>query len=322
EVIKIEKPQVGDETREWYPVVDNWSGYFLALNRSKKSLTLDLKSEEGLKILYKLIKESDIVIENFTPGVAEKLKVGYKQLKKINPLLIYLSLSAYGQKKDNNLKGYDPIIQADTGIMNLTGEESGPPVKSMIPIADISASLYGAFSISSALYRREKKGIGEYIDIALYDSVISMMGIIAAIPFMNNKIPTRSGASHPHRVPSNNFKTSDGSYIHVICNNQQWEHWCDVLQLDRKFKLKPYTTDLGRKNKREEIDRVLQYKIKNYASDDIIRKLKKKGIPCGKVNNLKQVLNSEKIIDRYLIVKWTQGEIGETLGINYPYKFK
>src|SRR5690625_585281 len=323
-VIKVEKPDTGDETREWYAIKDEWSGYFLALNRSKKSITLDLKKKEALEILYKLVKECDVIIENFTPGVADKLGVGYKKLKELNPSLIYLSISAYGQSgHSNNLKGYDPIIQADTGIMDLTGEKTGPPAKSMIPIADISASLYGAFAISSALYRREREGIGEYIDIALYDSVISMMGIIAAIPFMDNgKIPERYGSSHPHRVPSKNFKASDGVYVHIICNNQQWLHLCEVLQLNEKYMNKPYTTDIGRKNNREEIDQVIQNEISKHTSELIIEKLKEKGVPCARVNNLNQVLNSKQIVDRNLMMEWTQTELGKITGINYPYKFK
>jgi CoA:oxalate CoA-transferase len=322
EVIKIEEPKSGDETRGWYPLEKNWSGYFMALNRSKKSLTLNLKNEEAIEIIKKLVSACDVVVENFAPGVVQRLGISYEDLIKINPNIIYLSLSAYGQTGPNkNIKGYDPIIQADAGVMSLTGEKEGPPVKTMFPIADISSSLYGAFAIAAALYKRSVRQEGEYIDIALYDSVVSLMGILTAIPFFKNEIPKRLGSEHPHRVPSRNYETSDGTYIHVICNHSQWLKLCDSLELDEKYKQEPYTSDLGRLEHREEIDDIVQNVLSTKTGKEWMRVFNEIGVPCSLVNSLDQVLNSEQTKARELIVKWEQDNIGEVPGLNFPYKF-
>lgn len=322
EVIKVEEPTIGDETRNWYPIKEEWSGYFMALNRSKKSLTLNLKNEESLKIIKDLVETCDVVVENFAPGVTERLGISYDKLKEINPKIIYLSLSAYGQTGPNRtVKGYDPIIQADTGIMSLTGDQNGAPVKTMFPIADISAGLYGAFAVSSALYKRSITGQGENIDIALFDSVVSLLGVLAAIPFFTEDVPERMGSEHPHRVPSKNYLTEDGSYLHVMSNNKQWLELCKVLNLDEKYKSTPYTTDIGRLNHRDEIDGQVQAGLLKKSGTEWLNLLQEKGVPCALVNNLDQVLKKDQTTARELIIKWTQSDLGEVSGINFPYKF-
>ena len=322
DVIKVEEPTIGDETRNWYPVKEEWSGYFMALNRSKRSLTLNLKNEESLKIIKDLVGTCDVVVENFAPGVADRLGISYEKLKEINPEIIYLSLSAYGQTGPNStLKGYDPIIQADAGVMSLTGEQNGAPVKTMFPIADISAGLYGAFAISEALYKRAISGQGENIDIALFDSVVSLLGILTAIPFFTGNVPERMGSEHPHRVPSKNYLTEDGTYLHVICNNKQWLELCEVLNLEEKYKTTPYTTDIGRLNNRDEIDGQVQQGLLKKNGSEWVNLLQEKGVPCSLVNNIAQVLDKDQTKARDLILNWTQGDLGEVSGINFPYKF-
>jgi CoA:oxalate CoA-transferase len=322
DVIKVEEPNKGDETRGWYPLEQEWSGYFMALNRSKRSLTLNLKEKKALEIVKEIVKICDVVVENFAPGVVQRLGISYEDLKKINPNIIYLSLSAYGQTGPNRkIKGYDPIIQADAGVMSITGERGGEPVKTMFPIADISSSLYGAFAIAAALYKRSITLEGEYIDIALYDSVVSLMGILAAIPFLKNEVPERLGSEHPHRVPSRNYKTGDGSYIHVICNTKQWFILCDVLKLDERYKQEPYTTDLGRLELREEIDHQIQTALLLKSGKEWLEILQEAGVPCSLVQDLKQVLSSEQTKARNLIINWIQDSLGEVKGLNFPYKF-
>jgi CoA:oxalate CoA-transferase len=322
DVIKVEEPKNGDETRGWYPLEQEWSGYFMALNRSKRSLTLNLKEKKAIEIVKEIVKTCDVVVENFAPGVVQRLGISYEDLKKINPNIIYLSLSAYGQTGPNRkIKGYDPIIQADAGVMSMTGERGGEPVKTMFPIADISSSLYGAFAVAAALYKRTRTLEGEYIDIALYDSVVSLMGILAAIPFFKDEVPDRLGSEHPHRVPSRNYKTSDGSYIHVICNNKQWLTLCEVLKLDEKLKSEPYTTDLGRLELREKIDEQIQTALLLKSGNEWVDLLQEAGVPCSMVHDLKQVLNSEQTKSRNLLINWMQDGLGDVKGINFPYKF-
>lgn len=323
DVIKVEEPTNGDETRSWYPTKEEWSGYFMALNRSKRSLTLNLKKEEARKVIEKLVENTDVVIENFAPGVAERLGISYELLQEINPKIIYLSMSAYGQTGPNRIsKGYDPIIQADAGIMSLTGERGGPPVKTMFPLADISTALYGAFTVAASLFKRSERNEGEYIDLALYDSVVSLLGILAAIPFFKGEIPERLGSEHPHRVPSRNYETGDGVFVHLICNNSQWLKLCNILQLDEKFKRKPYSTDLGRLENREEIDEQVQMAMLKKPSKEWLGLFNKEGVPCAIVNDLNQVLNSEQTTARELLVMWQQGNLGDVVGLNFPYKFR
>jgi crotonobetainyl-CoA:carnitine CoA-transferase CaiB-like acyl-CoA transferase len=322
DVIKVEEPSRGDETRGWYPFENDWSGYFMSLNRSKRSLTLNLKEDKAINIVKKIVQTCDVVVENFAPGVAERLGISYEDLREINPDIIYLSLSAYGQTGPNSrVKGYDPIIQADAGVMSLTGEKGGEPIKTMFPIADISSSLYGAFAIAAALYKRSITQQGEYIDIALYDSVVSLLGILAAIPLFKNEVPERMGSEHPHRVPSRNYIASDNSYIHVICNDKQWLILCGILKLDEKYKKTPYTTDIGRLELREEVDNQVQKALLNKPGKEWVKLFNDAGVPCSLVNNLDQVLKSEQTRARELLVSWSQGNLGDVTGLNFPYKF-
>jgi crotonobetainyl-CoA:carnitine CoA-transferase CaiB-like acyl-CoA transferase len=322
DVIKVEEPNKGDETRGWYPVVDGWSGYFMALNRSKRSMTLNLKRKESINIIKEMVKTCDVVVENFTPGVVQKLGISYEELSSINPKLIYLSLSAYGQTGPNkHVKGYDPIIQADAGAMSITGEKGGPPVKIMIPIADISSGMFGAFAIAGALYKRSVKQEGEYIDVPLYDSVVSLLGVVAAVYFYKGEVPKPMGSEHLHRVPSRNYRTGDGTYIHLICNDRQWLALCDVLALEGKFKEAPYTHDIGRMENREEIDAAIEQALLKNTGEAWVALLQEAGVPCGMVNSIDKVLNSEQAQFRDLVVRWQQEGFGEAMGLNFPYKF-
>jgi crotonobetainyl-CoA:carnitine CoA-transferase CaiB-like acyl-CoA transferase len=322
EVIKIEAVGKGDETREWDPIVNGWSGYFGALNRSKRSITLNLKHEKAKEIVERLVKKCDVVVENFAPGVAERLGISYEQLKKINPNLIYLSISAYGQNGPNrHVKGYDPMIQADAGAMSITGNKGGPPVKNMIPIADLSSGMYGAFAIVSALYNKSKTQRGEYIDVSLYDSVVSLMGIIAADYFYTGNVPEPLGSEHLYRVPSKNYITGDGTFIHLVCNNAQWQKLCDLLELDDRFKKAPYDEYRGRYDCREEINETIEKHLSRKPGEVWVNILQKNGVPCAAVNKIDRVLTSPQTKFRQNVIEWEQEEVGIAKGINYPYKF-
>ena len=211
EVWKVEQPQIGDETRTWPPNVGvGGSGYFSALNRSKKSITLNLKSAEGLRIAHELISRADIVIENFTPGVMEKLGLGYPEVSKINPSCIYCSISGFGQSGPyRNRKGYYRILQAMGGLMGATGEKGGGPVKTMVPVADISAGIFSCTSILAALYKRLTTQKGCYIDLSMLDVMVSMLTVVGGNYLHTGSVPPRSGTENPLRVPSAAFLCSD-----------------------------------------------------------------------------------------------------------------
>jgi len=322
DVIKIEQPNLGDETRTWEPIVNGWSGYFMSLNRSKRSITLDLKAEESNKIIESLIREADVIVENFSPGVVNKLGISYEDAKRINSKIIYLSISAYGQNGPNkNSRGYDPMMQADTGVMSITGNKGGEPVKVMIPISDISAGMYGGVSIASALYKRSVSGEGEYIDLALYDSTVSWMGIIAAMNIYKGEVPGPLGSEHLHRAPSRNYITKDGSFIHLVSNDSQWLKLCELLGLDSIFKNEPYLTNGGRIKEREIIDEVIQEALLKKNGKEWVVLAQEKGVPCALINTIDDVLKSEQTKSRELLVSWEQDGLGKATGLNYPYKF-
>jgi crotonobetainyl-CoA:carnitine CoA-transferase CaiB-like acyl-CoA transferase len=201
EVIKVEPPG-GDETRTWPPFYPNGeSGYFLALNRNKKGMVLDIKQAEGKKILFDLAKKCDVVIENFTPGVVKRLGIDYEVIKKLNPKIVYCSISGFGQTGPyRKKKAYDPIIQAMGGAMSITGMQGGEPVKIGIPVGDLGGSMMAITAILAALFARETQGVGENIDISMLDGQVAMLSVMASEYFAEGKVPQRWGLEHPWRV--------------------------------------------------------------------------------------------------------------------------
>lgn len=322
DVIKIEQPGRGDETREWEPQVNGYSGYFMSLNRSKRSMTLNLKHEQALNIVYKLVERCDVVIENFATGVVERLGISYEDLKKVNPRLVYLSISAYGRQGPNKeLRGYDPMIQADVGAMSINGNKGGPPAKIPIPVADITAGMFGAYAVAGCLYKRSVTEEGEYIDVPLFDSVAALQGIFFAEYFYKGKVVEPMGSEHIHRVPSKNYMTGDGTYIHLVANEGQWERLCRNVGLDEKFLHPPYHHNSGRLMHREEVDSAIERALAAKSGREWIALLQAAGVPCAPVNKLDQVAASEQAKSRNIILEWEQEGLGTAKGINYPYRF-
>jgi len=236
EVIKVEMPGRGDEARSWGPpFIGGESAYFLCVNRNKKSVTINLKTEEGREILYKLVEKSDVFIENFRPRVTAKLKIHYEKIGKTNPRIIYCSISGFGYTgpyKDR--PAYDIIIQGMSGIMSITGEENRPPVKVCASIADLSAGMYAAIAILSAIIAREKSGKGQWIDISLLDSAVLLLTNVAANYFATRVVPKRMGSAHPNIVPYQCFKAADDKYLTIAVGNEEiWKRFCRVLGLEK-----------------------------------------------------------------------------------------
>src|SRR5690606_14870254 len=212
DVIKVERPGTGDDTRAWGPpFVGGEAAYFLSVNRNKRSITVDLKQEEGREIVYRLARRADVVLENFRPGTADKIGVGYEQLRQINPRIVYCSISGFGQDGPYRDKpGYDAIAQAMGGIMGVTGTEDGPPMRAGVAIADIGAGMWAAYAILAALLHREKTGEGQYIDVSLLEGQIAWLTYVAGNFFASGRDPRRYGSAHPNIVPYQAFETADG----------------------------------------------------------------------------------------------------------------
>jgi len=324
EVIKVEMPGKGDEARSWGPpFIGGESAYFLSVNRNKKSVTINLKTEEGREILYKLVEKSDVFIENFRPQVTEKLKINYEKISKINPRIIYCSISGFGYTgpyKDR--PAYDIIIQGMSGIMSITGEESRPPVKVCISITDLSAGMYAAIAILSAIIARGKSGKGRWIDISLLDSAVSLLTNVGANYFATRVVPKRMGSAHPNIVPYQCFKAADDKYLTVAVGNEEiWKRFCCVLGLEKLVDDPEFATNQKRVQNRERLVFILNEIFLAKKRDEWIDLLLKNDIPCGPVNTVDEVFRDPQIFERDMLteVKLPTGDVIQQIGI--PIKF-
>ena len=323
EVIKIEPPN-GDESRSWPPILKNGvSAYFLALNRNKRSLALNLKEERARNIVLRLAAETDVVMENFTPGVVAKLRIDYETLKKENPGLIYCSISGFGQDGPyRNKKAYDPIIQGMTGLMSITGERDGSPAKIGIPITDLIAASHAVTAILAAYISRLETGKGQYIDASLYDGVISWLTIMAMDYFASGKPPERWGLDHIHRVPARAFIASDGRWVQVAATSDlMYSKFCNLLGLEELIDDPRFATNNDRVLHREEIMPLFEWKMKQKPSQEWLQIFEEAGIPCGPILDMGEVFAAPHVKARDMMFTMPHPIENEIPQLGFPYKF-
>jgi len=323
EVIKAEPPS-GDESRSWPPILERGeSGYFLSLNRNKKSITLNLKDQRAKEIVYKLAGKVDVVIENFTPGVVERLGIDYKMLSQNNPGLIYCSISGFGQYGPyRDKRAYDPIIQGMTGIMSITGEKDRSPVKVGIPITDLVAALYAIIAIQAAYIQKLRCGTGQYIDIALYDSMVSLLTIMAMQYFVTQKDPGRWGLDHIHRVPAKAFETKDGQYVQVAATNEvMYPRFCKLLGLEELIDDPRFDTNAKRVANRNEIMPLLEEKMREKNRDEWLQLFEEAKLPCGPILNLSEVFADENVLARKMMFTLDHPIEGVIQQLGFAFKF-
>jgi len=319
EVIKVEPPPSGDDSRQWGPpFIGGISSYFLSVNRNKKSLGLNLKTDEGRRILWKLIERADVLIENFRPGVLDKLGFGYNAAGKVNPRLVYCSISGFGHTGPyRDRPGYDVIAQGESGIMDLTGYPDGPPAKLGASLADVVAGLYSLNGILLALLARHKTGRGQHVDVSLLDGMVSTLTYQALIYLSTGRSPQRLGTRHPSIVPYECFKARDGFVNIAVTNQKQWQNFCRVLGFaelatDSRFEtMKARLTHYG--ELRPVIDRV----ISKMTRAEAIARMSEVGIPAGPINTVGEILEDPQIHAREMVLELTHPEYGpfKTLGI-------
>jgi len=295
EVLKVEPPG-GDETRTWPPFYSNGeSGYYLALNRNKKGMVLDLKQPEGKKILFDLAKKSDVMIENFTPGVVKRLGIDYEAIKAVNPKIIYCSISGFGQTGPyRKKKAYDPVIQAMGGAMSLTGVRGGEPVKIGVPVGDLGGATMAITAILAALYAREKQGIGDFIDISMLDGQVGMLSIMAAEYFAEGKVPERWGLEHPWRVPSKTFRTKNGYITSSATSSNLYPTLCKVLGLEHLIDDPRFKTNADRVKNRDEIYPLIEKVMLTKTSEEWEEAVRRRGLRAGSCTRLDQVQRSRR----------------------------
>lgn len=326
DVIKIENPDGGDLARKLGNVPkynqDLLGTSFLAQNANKRSLTLNLKAEEGKEILRKLVKTTDVVVENFRPGVMARLGFSYEELCKINPKIIYCAISGFGQTGPDAFKpAYDQIIQGLSGVMAVNGDESLNPLRCGFPVCDTVGGMNAAFAIMAALYYREHTGEGQFIDIALLDSIMPLMGWVAANLLIGGQPPVLLGNDNFTAAPSGMFKTQDG-YINVAANQQQqWEDLADELGIP-ELKTDPRFQERDtRKANRSLLTPLLEAKLTQYATAHWVEVLNARGIPSGDVVSLATALTSEQARHRQVIADVEQPGIGKIKIFNMTAKF-
>ncbi len=322
DVVKVEEPTCGDESRQWRPFVHGQSGYFFSLNRSKRSIGIDLKKDSGKRIARDLAAKSDVVVENFAPGVVKRLGIDYKSLSAINPRLIYCSISGFGQTGPyRDKKAYDPILQAMSGIMSVTGSKDGEPVKCGVAITDVFAGVYASFAISTSLYRREKTGRGQYIDLGMLEAALATTTFQSALYLYGGEVPGLLGSQHPTRVPSANYITADGRYLHLIPNEPQWPKLCEVLGVPQLASAPEFATNALRIKNRERVNAVVAERMRTKTADEWMPLMEAAGIPAGPVNTFDRVAADPHIVAREAIKHFDHPVAGRQPAIDMPYRF-
>jgi len=258
EILKVEPPGGGDETRRFPPFVGGESHYFLGINRNKKSLVIDLSQEAGADILRRLVARADILVENYRPGVMNRLGLGYETLAVLNPRLIYCAISGFGLSGPLSDKpSFDIVTQALTGALSINGERGHMPVKLGIPLGDMCGGIFGPMAILAALHERTQTGRGRLIDISLYDGLIGMLGYFAQLAFITGEDPPPMGSSHPNIVPYGSFPASDGSIIIAVLSESFWGKLCDALERPDLAEDPRFATPSLRRDRRDEVDRLI-----------------------------------------------------------------
>lgn len=321
EVIKVELPEIGDDSRSFGPFLEGESAYFMSLNRNKRSMTLNIKKEAGKKIILELVQKVDVLVENFRPGVMEKIGLDYDVLKLVNPRLIYATVSGFGQSGPYSSRpAYDAIVQAMGGIMSVTGQEGGEPTRIGTSIGDITAGLFTAIGILTALHKRHENGIGQMVDVSMLDCQAAILENAIARYVVSGEIPAPIGNRHPSIVPFESFDTMDGQIMIAAGNDNLWIKFCQAIDLvdlviDERFKTNPL--------------RNLHYiELRPLIAERIVQKptafwqsiLDTSGVPNSPINSVADLLENPQIAAREMIVEVQHHKAGKMRMAGVPIK--
>ena len=322
-VIKVEQPGAGDETRGFEPQLAKDSAYYFACNRSKASITVNLRSDEGRRIIRELAQQADVFVENFPVGTLGRQGLDYATLSALNPKLVYVSCTGFGQTGPYaHKKGYDTVFQAMGGLMSLTGEKGGGPVKPGLPVADLTSGLWVAIAILAALAGRGQTGRGAHVDFSMLDGQVSLLTLAAARYFALGEVPPRLGTEHPGRVPSATFRCKDGKYAHITASDQHWQPLCAALELGEKLGSDPiYSTNAARVEHREGVMALLTEAVAKLTRAELIAKLDAAEVPVGPVNDVAEVLADAQVRARRMVGSFDYPGLGEFKALALPYKF-
>ncbi len=334
EVIKVERPKKGDDSRAFGPP---WAkdangndtteaGYYLCANRGKKSITIDIASEAGAKLIKELAKTADVFLENFKVGDLASKGLGYEDIKAINPGIIYCSITGFGQTGPYAPKpGYDFMIQGMGGFMSVTGERDhkpgGGPQRAGVPVVDIMTGMYSTIAVTAAIANRERTGKGQHIDMALLDTQVGFLANQGANYLVTGEAPVRVGNTHPNIVPYQSVPTKDGAIILACGNDNLFNRLCDLLE-QPALKTDPrFSTNAARVNNREELDPILDELMQTRTTAEWVEALEKAGVPCGPINTLKEVFENPQVVARGIKVEIAHPTAGKVALVRSPMRF-
>jgi len=321
EVIKIEEPLHGDDTRAWAPFQDGVSTFFLGMNRSKKSVALDLKTPDGAEALRRLIRTADVLIENFRPGSLKKLGFDYETVRAWNTQLVYCSITGYGhQGPKRNLPGYDAVIQAECGLMHVTGAPDGPPTRVGVAITDYLAGLYAMNGILLALRDRDETGLGQHVDIALLDAMTSALALPANVLFATGQALGREGNDHHSLTPYEAVRVTDGLVMVAVGNQRLWHQFCQAigqpeLETDPRF-----VSNTDRMQHRVELKTQLDACLAGLTREQLIGRLRAHAVPCGQVRTVAEALADPQLAARDMVVDLPHPQLGTVRLLGNPIK--
>jgi crotonobetainyl-CoA:carnitine CoA-transferase CaiB-like acyl-CoA transferase len=322
EVLKIEPPGGGDETRRFPPFLDGEGHYFLGINRNKKSLVVDLRQEAGKEILRRLVAQSDILVENYRPGVMDRLGLGYAALAEINPRLIYCAISGFGLTGPLRDKpSFDIVTQALSGALSINGERGHMPIKLAIPLGDMVGGVFGPMAILAALHERNTTGKGRLIDISLYDGLIGMLGYFAQLAFITGEDPPTMGSSHPNIVPYGSFPASDGSIIIAVLSERFWGKLCEALERPDLAADPRFATPTLRREHRDEVDRLISEITRTRTVAEWEKRLTEADVPHAPVLGVTAALAHPHALAREMVVTAEHAAVGPVKVIGRPIKF-
>ena len=322
DVIKVESPD-GDETRGWGPpFAGGESAYYLCVNRNKRSIVVDFKTEQGRGILHELIRRSDILVENFRPGTLARFSLDYGSASAINPNLVYCSITGFGQTGPLRDKpGYDFMIQGMGGLMSITGEPDGEPIKVGVAVADLFAGQNAVIAILAAVQARSQIGKGQHLDISLFDSQVAMLANVASNYLISGNLPKRYGNAHANIVPYQSFQASDAWFVVAVGNDRQFEKLCEVLGKQEFANNERFGSNSERVKHRHELISLLKPVFLTKTSREWLSMLEAAGIPCGAINTLDDVFSMPQVSARELLVHMEHEEIGDLKLVGSPLKF-
>ena len=320
-VIKVEAPEIGDDSRNFGPFIEDYSAYFMSLNRGKESIALNLKNDDDKKIFEKILAKADILVENFKPGTLEKWGYGWKDVSKKYPKLIYASASGFGQTGPlRELPAYDMVVQGMGGLMSVTGQPNTEPTRVGTSIGDITAGLFTAIGINAALYDRQKTGKGTFIDVSMLDCQIAILENAIARYLAKNEIPEPMGSRHPSITPFEAFKTKDSYIIIAAGNDKLFKNLCNVLQIQEISTDERFSTNSLRSENVDQLKKIIEEKLSLKKTDEWVKEMEQLKIPCGPIFNIKQAVENPQIQERNMIISSFHKKIGEFKSAGNPIK--